>query len=92
MSRGGYKARYARLADEDLMMLVGGGNADAFAASTTAIAAAPTRSPASWPARSRLRSTLPRTPSSRSGRRRTDTGHRGAACEPGSSRWSATTA
>ncbi len=32
MSRGDYKARYPRLADEDLMVLVGGGNADAFAA------------------------------------------------------------
>ncbi|MEJ7816570.1 MAG: sigma-70 family RNA polymerase sigma factor [Rubrobacter sp.] len=32
VSRGDYKARYPRLADEDLMVLVGGGNADAFAA------------------------------------------------------------
>ena len=33
MSRGGHnKARYPRLADEDLMVLVGGGDADAFAA------------------------------------------------------------
>ncbi len=32
MSRGGYRARYPRLADEDLMALVGGGDADAFAA------------------------------------------------------------
>jgi RNA polymerase sigma-70 factor (ECF subfamily) len=32
VSRGDYKARYPHLADEDLMVLVGGGDADAFAA------------------------------------------------------------
>jgi RNA polymerase sigma-70 factor, ECF subfamily len=32
VSRGGHKARYPHLADEDLMVLVGGGDADAFAA------------------------------------------------------------
>ena len=32
MSRGGYKARYQHLADEDLMAVVEGGDADAFAA------------------------------------------------------------
>ena len=32
MSRGDYKQRYPHLADEDLIMLVGGGDADAFAA------------------------------------------------------------
>ena len=32
MSRGDYKARYPRLADEDLMALVEGGDADAFSA------------------------------------------------------------
>jgi hypothetical protein len=32
VSRGNYKVRYQHLADEDLMLLVGGGDADAFAA------------------------------------------------------------
>ncbi len=32
MTRGNYKAHYLRLTDEDLMVLVGGGDADAFAA------------------------------------------------------------
>ena len=32
MTRGNYKAHYLRFADEDLMVLVGGGDADAFAA------------------------------------------------------------
>ena len=32
VSRGGHKAGYPHLADEDLMVLVGGGDADAFAA------------------------------------------------------------
>jgi RNA polymerase sigma-70 factor, ECF subfamily len=32
VSRGGHKTRYPRLADEDLMVLVGGGDADVFAA------------------------------------------------------------
>ena len=32
MSRGNYKVRYPHLTDEDLMVLVGGGDADAFAA------------------------------------------------------------
>ena len=32
MSRGGHKTRYLRLSEEDLVGLVGGGDADAFAA------------------------------------------------------------
>ena len=32
MTRGNYKVRYQHLTDEDLMVLVGGGDADAFAA------------------------------------------------------------
>ena len=32
VSRGNYKVRYQHLTDEDLMVLVGGGDADAFAA------------------------------------------------------------
>ena len=46
MSRGNYKVRYQHLTDEDLMVLVGGGDLMPSQPSTTAIAAAPTCLPA----------------------------------------------
>ena len=92
MSRGGHKTRYLRLAEEDLMGLVGGGDADAFAAlydrhSRSAYALAHKLTGEKHSAEDLTQDAFIKVWRSADRYR-----HRGAASGPGSSRWSATTA